>query len=80
MDPISAAIRYADRSEHEGAGYTLMVHTTDGQKVEVDVHKVTGPKTGVEVHLFRKRAINSVDDRIETFFNPNNVTKVEVLW
>ena len=75
MDPILAAIKWADRPEHDGAAYTLRVGTTACAAYVVDVFKVDGMP-----YLLRRRQPDTAYDREEMFFNPANVESVTVLW
>lgn len=75
IDPIQQAIEYANRTEHEGAGYTLLIAAIGMEPIEVDVYC----KEGLP-YLLRVRHDDHDDDRREIFFTPSNVSAVEVLW
>ena len=74
MDAILKAINYADRKEHGGQGYTLRVNTSDGRQFEVSVHNDNGRL------LLKRHAPDEPQHDREVFFNPDNITSVEVVW
>jgi hypothetical protein len=75
MDPITAAITYADRPEHNGSGYTLIIGFTNGKELEFDVHRNQQSIGQPAITVLRYR--NSID---EAFINTEHVVVVRVSW
>lgn len=74
IDPIRQAIEYANREEHGGAGYTLLIRLVSGRHVEVVASYADGK-------LVLRRWLGGDDPHgDQVFFNPANVEQVEILW
>jgi len=78
VDPIIAAITYANGEEHEGAGYTLLLHFVSGKAFEVEVY----PDPENKPNSYALQRLEATDKADGNPFFPNlaAIAAVEVVW
>lgn len=77
MDLLTQVIRYADREEHCGAGYTLLIRETCGALVEAKAYRKPGFSYFLRVHNPDAKP-DLLPDGAEYF--PESISSVTILW
>lgn len=79
MDLIKAAINYACRDEHDGAGFTLLIRDTTDLPTEV-AYQRDGDGYVLTVWPTRYDGYEQPNAEQPIFFHPDKVVSVTVLW